>query len=568
MILDSLAYLRLLDNYHESTAVWRILNLAVFKIKNETLAQITYWARRKGWSLWEVLKQAAVLRLEAGELESINKLLSLTIKHSQLAREGKLAEAFLSFWQDSGYLKFIQNQSELKAREDLSYLNQFFSQVKDFVLNQTNLAKDENNQVNLLANFLFRIKNEQEAGEAGVIELDPEKGPEAIKLMTVHKAKGLEFKYVFLVNLVEQIFPSRQRSEGIEVPLDLTKEVAKDKGDNLAEERRLFYVAITRAKVGLFLSWAKNLGGKQVRKPSRFIAESGLKTLDQPQTKDNAVINTLTPADNEIEVQSKSTYPANGLKSHSHTTLRDFRECPLKYKYAYVFKIPTLGNFNLSFGSTLHKVLQKIMQRFLVKAARQVDLFGESAESSSQASLSWPEIKAVYESEWIDDWYPSRLAMEKNKQTGLKILKEFYQKHKDHWPKVLFLEKNFRLFTADYQITGRIDRVDQLASGVKIVDYKAGSRPKVLDSDSKKQLLLYQLAAEEVFKLKVESLSYYFLTDNEEIAFLGQSKDLENLKLEIRQTIGKIKASDFKATPNKFVCQWCNFKDICEFRAV
>ena len=150
----------------------------------------------------------------------------------------------------------------------------------------------------------------------------------------------------------------------------------------------------------------------------------------------------------------------------------------------------------------------------------------------------------------------------------LKILKEFYQKHKDHWPKVLFLEKNFRLFTADYQITGRIDRVDQLASGVKIVDYKAGSRPKVLDSDSKKQLLLYQLAAEEVFKLKVESLSYYFLTDNEEIAFLGQSKDLENLKLEIRQTIGKIKASDFKATPNKFVCQWCNFKDICEFRAV
>ena len=100
-----------------------------------------------------------------------------------------------------------------------------------------------------------------------------EEGPERIKIMTVHGAKGLEFPFVFIVNLVDKRFPSIARREQIEVPKDLIKEILPGGDIHLQEERRLFYVACTRAREGLYFSSAKDVGGKTTKKPSRFLFE-------------------------------------------------------------------------------------------------------------------------------------------------------------------------------------------------------------------------------------------------------------------------------------------------------
>ncbi len=103
---------------------------------------------------------------------------------------------------------------------------------------------------------------------------DPEEGPDVVSVMTVHGSKGLEFRYVFVINLVEQRFPSVGRSSSIDFPAGLVS-ISNGTDDHLAEERRLFYVAMTRAKEGLYLLSADDYGGARKRKMSRFLAEIG-----------------------------------------------------------------------------------------------------------------------------------------------------------------------------------------------------------------------------------------------------------------------------------------------------
>ena len=97
------------------------------------------------------------------------------------------------------------------------------------------------------------------------MKFDPETGPDMIKVMTIHGAKGLEFKYVFLANMVDKRFPTTERKDLIELPEDLIKDI-KPKGDvHLQEERRLCYVAMTRTKKELYFSFALLCGADEFR---------------------------------------------------------------------------------------------------------------------------------------------------------------------------------------------------------------------------------------------------------------------------------------------------------------
>ena len=121
-------------------------------------------------------------------------------------------------------------------------------------------------------------------------------GPESVKVLTVHSAKGLEFKYVFIINLVEQRFPTRARERQLKFRA-LVKDILPEGDFHLQEERRLFYVAITRAKLGLYLTWAKRLRRKSFKKPSQFLAETGLVPSDKISKATGKVVFTKTNSD-------------------------------------------------------------------------------------------------------------------------------------------------------------------------------------------------------------------------------------------------------------------------------
>ncbi len=567
-ILDILSYLKILDDRYDEPAAYRLLTLPLWDFSQREIIELRQWAKRKGHPLFEALSQAAGLPKTSPEFkEKTAKIIELIERHLQLVRENKpTTEIVQVFLNDSGYLKQLTAEDSLANREKLDHLNQFYRKIQEF--------EKENTEKNLKS-FLNQLDLELEAGDQGSIKQNLElESPETVKIMTIHTAKGLEFKYVFIVNLVDKRFPAINRSEPIELPDKLVKEIIPEGDIQLQEERRLFYVAVTRAKQGLYFTSAEDYGGTTKKKLSRFLIElqeqgfklsSKAKPLGQPLDKEEPI----------IALEEESEFQPAIPKKFSFTQFKDFKTCPYQYRFRHILDIPTPGKPQISFGRTIHLTLENFFR--LVKAKKenpQPNLFGSFGQNQTQKTEgSWEELLEIYRQSFIDDWYPDRQTKQQYQKKGREMLKNFYQRYQEEKPKVERLEFPFclRIGEGDEEIAlvGKIDRVDRVESGIKIIDYKTGESkgsPEKLSLDDKTQLLIYQLAARELIGEKIKELAVYYLEKDHEMTFLGTDKELEELEKKITKIFQEIKESNFPAKPGK-ICQWCDYRKICEFRS-
>ncbi len=561
IILDIINYLHLLDDYRESPALYRILNMPVLELEPEQIVNLNYWAHRKGWSIFEVLKKISTISgVTEKTIREVNKLLGWIEKHTALAKEKPVSQVVMSFLEDSTYLQYVSRLPEEEAKQQNSYLNQFYRKIKEF---------ERSFVENKVSDFLLELDLEMEAGEAGSLAWDIEEGPDTVKVMTIHSAKGLEFDYVFIPNLVDKRFPTISRSDPIELPDVLVKEMLPEGDVHLQEERRLFYVAMTRAKEGVFFSGADDYGGSRLKKPSRFLYEIGMvkeegkasKAVDKPKEKKEKLL------PNNLPRLAASKKAGNLPDTFSYSQLNSFQKCPLQYKFAYVLKVPVRGSHSLSFGQSIHLTLQRFFD--LVKsrtAVVQQDLFGNV--SGAQAEINWPsldELLEIYEQTWIDDWYESKEQQLQFKKKGRDALIRFFEEWKKDKVVPQFLERSFKLKLDDYTVVGKIDRIDKTGDDKwEIIDYKTGESKDKLDFKAKEQLLIYQLAAQDLGG-QVEKLTYYYLDDGKRVSFLGTDQELDKLRQTMLETIENIRQGVFEPKPNAFVCRHCDFNRICEF---
>jgi len=555
IILDILAYLKLLDNYHENNAVYRVLNMSLWGLNNNTIIKVIHEAKKKSLSIYEVLKTAAALGLDENEITIINAILDLITKHSKLASTETVDRIIFAFLEDSGYLKKLSSQNsegDAETIRQISHLKEFFSTVTKF---------EQSHDEKLIKHYLAYLNYILESGEEGSLKQISEDSTEAIKIMTVHAAKGLEFKYVFVVNMVELKFPTQKRGESIELPKELIKEILSEGDIHLQEERRLFYVAMTRAKEGLFLSYADFYGnGVRKRKPSRFLQEINLGKIIE--TTKSETIEFYKPSQINKVNQLEPTSP----KEFSFTQLKTFETCPYQYRFAHVLQIPTKGNATFSFGKTMHLTLQKFYEEVIkLNSVSQGELFeGSVIQKKNLPSLK--ELLEIYDNCWINEWYENKKQKEEYYEKGKKMLTSFYSTAQGVVPK--YLEIGFHLKIGDYTLRGQIDRIDSNNDGtVELIDYKTG-KPKSdedLSLENKEQLLIYQLAAVESLKEIPTILSFYYLDNNKKISFIGTPAELQKVKDKIVKNIENIKKADFSAKPSEFNCRNCDFKDICEY---
>jgi len=557
VVLDLINYLKLLDNYHEQKATYRVLGFPHINLPISDIMQLNEQSRRTNTPLFELLKTIRMVKgVSSASIPKIEKLVSLIEKHTFAAKKESVGQVALRALRETGYLSNVTERKDPASIQNTLYLTQFFKKIQGF---------EESHPESTVKDFLKEIELAQDVGDTGAIGNSWEVGPDTVKVMTVHGAKGLEFRYVFIVSLVDKRFPSIERKEPIELPDALVKETIPEGDVHLEEERRLFYVALTRAKDGLFLTSAEDYGGLRAKKPSRFLTELGF------EPKIEVLEKSLLEQDDVPEIQTdemkliRSRIP----KKFSFTQFQAFKSCPKQYKYAHILQIPAEGRFTFSFGKTMHSVMQRVFELATERArgGKQTDLFEAAAIPDKDVEIPFDEIKKIYEEEWLNEWYVSKKHEEEYFEKGKEELHAFHALHGGKFKPALHLEKGFTLKVGGHSVKGQIDRVDRIDGGVRIVDYKTGKPPdpsKNMPASDLWQLYLYARAAKEALKEKPVTLSYYYFDLGQYIDIEWNEKDEQKIMQKTEESIEGILKSNFIATPSKFVCKYCDFKDICE----
>ncbi len=529
IVLDTISYFKLLDNYHESSAVYRIMNLPFLGISPREIAKMTQHGYRKGISIYSVLLDASsVPELSQRTVKKVSRLTSMIETHSLLAAQKGVSEIFISFLEDSKYLDHLNKTKDVEA---IGHVNQFFERIKRF---------ESSNPGARLRDFMEELTLEIDSGESGALDpISDEDG--SVKIMTVHSAKGLEFKHVVIANMVDLKFPGTEKRNPIEIPEGLSR-TQTSKDDHLMEERRLFYVAMTRAKDGLVFTSAEDYGGLRKRKISRFLAELGFYERSFSEIAD------LYP---KRKGESKKPAPAPP-KYLSFTQLAAYSKCPLQYKYAHIMKIPVRSKPSLVFGRSMHDAL------FLIVKER------------IERKITLKEALGLFDSIWSDDWYGSKTKRDEYYKSGKKAIKEIVREFRNDPPPVArikgvpALEHDFKFDLQGHVIKGKIDRIDRTEKGFEIIDYKTGAAKSTLDSEEKDQLIIYQMAVESLFKAEVEKLTYHYLTEGKKLSFKANEKNKERAVERVVTKANSIKKGDFHPDPG-WHCRYCDFNEICEY---
>ena len=550
-IKNLIAYLKVLYNFEDSASLFRVLNIPIFNFEGIEIAALLNMAKRKNYSLFEAMEKVDDIFLRQEAKEKIKKITEMIKKHIKLIQKETAGQILYYFIQDSGILnELIKDKYEKEAKN----IAKLFDKLKTYEVEHKTASIFE---------VVDWIDLSMQMGESPLAADTDWSENNAVNILTVHSSKGLEFPVIFLVNLVAQRFPTRERRETIPIPQQLIKEILPQGDYHLEEERRLFYVGMTRAKDKLFLTASNFYGeGKRERKISPFIYEA----IGTDKTNENLSrllkrtgegkeiqLSLLEWSEKKQEKPEEKAKVSNPITYLSYSQIQTFEICPLHYKLKYIFKIPTPQSPSQSFGTSVHSALRDSYQ-FL----------------SRKTQINPSEIVDILKNDWINEGYHSKEhekeAFEKAKKIVLGYLKDNFDKK--NLP--LALELPFNFFVKDIKIGGRIDRIDNLGNGkIEIIDYKTGNNvPSEKDLKEDKQLTLYALAAtianEKILNKKPEdiSLSLFYLERNQKLTTQRTKEQLEEAKQFLIEKAEEIEKSDFLCSKN-MLCKTCEYKILC-----
>ena len=499
VVLDAINFLNILEHIQDDRAWYRLLRMPFLKFTENDIQKITASAKKKSISYYEALKRSKEFYISPEGVTIASNLIAWVHDGMKHIKFEKPTSILYEFMESSGYFSYLtheENQGNREVIRQIYHLKQLF----DLISNYERAIPGAH-----VAGFVEHYNYIIESGDGGKM-YQPTDTPDSVNIITVHGAKGLEYKYVFVVNCVEERFPTRRRGGDIDLPDELIKESLPESNDiHYAEERRLFYVAATRAKQHLFFSSADNYGGVRQKKVSRFLHELGFTTEGKEVIEKNKdPQNTMKHFNNEVTSTDVGEFEYTPPSKFSFSQLNSYQRCPYQYKLAHILKIPMKGSAAFSFGNSIHNTLQEFYERVQeLNNVKQASLFGLPAEKPSETKANgikvpnMEELLEMYEDKWIGDWYKSKKQRESYYKKGKDILKVFYTSQEDNWTVPVSLEGFFKIKVGDYLINGRIDRIDKLEDGtLEIIDYKTGKGKDKLATDDKQQLLIYQIAAQ------------------------------------------------------------------------
>ena len=539
------SFIKSLTDFEDSKSLFYLSLSEVYRVDAYDLSMVSNFAYKKHIPLHKVFRMIhdgkSPVEISQDSIEKVSRIFRDLLNFVHLASLKNAGQVLFSFLEKSGYLKSLVKEGGLPEEIKTKNIRIFFDKVKNF----SDLSENDSlHSFSRHLDLLQQVGDNPASAEAGLDE-------DAVNILTVHKAKGLEYPIVFLVSLIADRFPGRGRREKIPVPNDLVHANLPSAGNPIQEERRLFYVGMTRAKKLLYLSWARDYGLKRLKHVSPFVLEAlDLVKAPEETIRSSALEEIKRYAPRESMPAKFLGVKEDGVISLSFFRLDDYLICPLRYKFRHIMRIPILPHHNLVFGRTLHSVINYYLLNKI-----------------SGNDISEDELLKEYEKKWINEGFLSREHEDMRKKEGEKALRLFCRREgtQSHVPSLV--EKDFRWFIKDVRFSGRWDRIDITENGAIITDFKASQVKDQKEADKKTrdslQMDLYALSFSKVQKERLLEVRLHFLESD----IIGFAKKTES---ELKQAMGKIeevkegiRSQDFRAKPNWHNCNYCDFKTIC-----
>lgn len=467
----------------------------------------------------------------------------------------------------------------------MELLNTFF----DFVKNEC--SKNPKHQLRSLSDLLILM-------EENAIPLPAEKiiySDNGVNFITTHSSKGLEFEYVFLIGCNSNKWDKGRTNRDYKLPDNLFSV----NGDDTEETRRLFYVAITRAKKYLNISFCKQDNNLKELEPSRFIAEiceQGSIPVEHLIVTEDELIDFYKIIKQKPESGIPKDIIDNAFTNSllekytlSVTHLNSYLKCPVAFYFNNFIKVPSPKSASMTFGSAVHFALEQLFKKMNAdeeKLFPSIDIFVND--------FKW--FMRRNQESFVDAEYKRRV------EYGEQILVKFYTNYFTDWNKITSIEKSYRNVVMDgIPINGKLDKMEFDGNYVNVVDYKTGqyknarnkfNRPDLIaveqsiadekeikfedeyGGDYWRQAVFYKILMDydQTHKWEMRSSEFDFVepiikTDinQKETAVFHKEKiaitpdDIAIVKKQIKDVYTKVMNKEFTKGCNKDDCAWCNF---------
>jgi len=554
--------MRVVNEFGSPEQIAEALHIDFLKIASLDIYKIINTAYKLKKSIYEIIRDKKILT--SSNFQTPKEIYDFYFKLAGWATMRKnlnVDELFEIIVRESGFLTYILKKVD--ATEKVGKLNGLFDEIRSLNEKHANFGLSDFVQyLDTLESHNLLIKKTTSISYEG-----------AVRLMTAHKSKGQEFDYVYIANAYDGHWGNKRISNMLRLPESVyympdSKINSQNQND---DERRLFYVAITRAKKEVIISYSKESLSSKDQLPSVFVQEIRsdlINSVDTMQIENNYSKSQkiLYTSRNKTGVGIKDKkfvrqiFLDNGL---SVTALNNYLKCPWNYFYTNLLRLPQAKTKHQLYGTTVHEALRDY---FLI--------FGKSSVANKKYLLD--RFKFYLEKQQLknEDFEPVL-------KKGLKALGGYFDKYSGSWSKNVLVELSIPavMLTKDIRITGKIDKIEFLKNNeVNVVDYKTGKpktrgeiegKTKNSEGDIKRQLVFYNLLVNKFKsgKYKMISGEIDFIEPDEKgrykkemfVVDKNEIKELERTIRRISDEILNLSFWDKKCDDKK--CEFCKLRE-------
>ncbi len=452
----------------DSTSLYHTLTGPFFNMPVHPLNDIAAQARRTHQKLADAI--------EASDDNDLKSTLERIKKWSSLAAGINVGQLAYHVIEDSGYVDKLKAEADVMGTIGLR-LTDYFQTLREF----EGIAV-----VPSALQYVESLPALQAAGESledGTLDLSAS----SVNVLSVHKSKGLEWPLVYIVDCTEGSFPLVSRPSGIGLPEGLATAHETEADEHIREERRLMYVAMTRAKDTLVLTYSARHSTASTRKPSRFIAEAFTETDIVSIASDGNAYVPVLPKNSPLKERAVALPKTLLHDDHVELTVsqvKNYLDCPLDFYYKYVLSMPQEPGFTQTYGTIMHSLLEELNQCVL-----------------DGKKINHPALEPGLIANWPQFGHASSAQRDRALEHAKKVFKRLCSDMATNPRRPLAIEESFKITLPELALTvrGRFDAVFPLGEGVEIVDYKTSTSVDTPEkakqrASSSEQLTLYALA--------------------------------------------------------------------------